>query len=138
MDNRTSMPGADDSYSKAVLPISADKGVMKFRTWMSKFGGGHIPFKGVTTMPAANNEVVFDVWNAHTKHCTHCLAALKNLKKMRFAAFFFSALLATVRPKKLGVVGSTLGALMFSGVGGVLSKLIGFFYRYEFSHADNH
>ena len=53
---RTAQP-ANDSYAKAVLPTSTDKGVMNFRTWMSKFAGGYIPFKGDTTMPAANNEV---------------------------------------------------------------------------------
>ena len=134
---RTSQP-ANDSYANAILPCSADKGVMNFRNWMSKFAGGYIPFKGVTTMPAANNEVVFDVWNSHTKHCKHCLTALKRFKKARVLAFMMSALLATIRPKVFGVVGSTLGALACSGLGLGLTKLIGMFYKYEFSHADNH
>jgi hypothetical protein len=46
--------------------------------------------------------------------------------------------MATIRPKKLGVVGSTVATILFSGVGGLLEKLIGMIYRYEFSHADNH
>lgn len=136
---RASHPDAvGDNYAKSILPISADKGVLQFRTWMRLVAGGYIPFKGDTTMPATNNDVVFDVYNAHTKHCKNCQVALKNLKKIRFASFFFAALMATVRPKKLGVVGSTAAALFFSGIGGALSKLIGMFYRYEFSHADNH
>jgi hypothetical protein len=53
---RTAEP-ARDSYAKAVLPTSADKGVMNFRNWMSQYAGGFIPFKGDTSMPAANNEV---------------------------------------------------------------------------------
>ena len=134
---RTSQP-ANDSYSKAVMPCSTDKGVMNFRNWMSKFAGGHVPFRGDTSMPAKNNDVVFDVWNSHTKHCSYCLAALKRLKMARKLTFLASALIATIRPKFLSVVGSVMSSLAFAGVGFGLSKLIGMFYKYEFSHADNH
>jgi len=127
-----------DNYAKSILPMPADIGVLQFRTWMRLVAGGNIPFKGDTTMPATDKEVVFDVYNAHTKHCKNCQVALKNLKKIRFASFFFAVLMATVRPKKLGVVGSTVATILFSGIGGMLNKLIGMFYRYEFSHADNH
>mmetsp|Transcript_38127 Transcript_38127/g.81348 ORF Transcript_38127/g.81348 Transcript_38127/m.81348 type:complete len:192 (+) Transcript_38127:351-926(+) len=136
---RTAQPvGATDSYSRAVLPTSADRGVMLFRSWMGKFAGGFVPFRGDTTMPPANNEVVFDVWNSHTKHCKYCLAALGRIRKVRALAFFLSATVATIRPKILGVVGSTAAALGLSGVGLVMSKLIKIFYWYEFSHAENH
>jgi phenylpropionate dioxygenase-like ring-hydroxylating dioxygenase large terminal subunit len=134
---RTSQP-ANDSYSKAVMPCSSDKGVMNFRNWMSKFAGGYIPFRGDTSMPAKNNDVVFDVWNSHTKHCSYCLTALKRLKMARKLAFLTSALIATIRPKFLNVFGSVVSSLGFAGVGFGLSKLIGMFYKYEFSHADNH
>lgn len=134
---RTSQP-ENDSYAKAVMPSSADKGVMMFRSWLSKFAGGHVPYKGDLTMPVANNDVVFDVWNSHTKHCKVCLAALKRLKVARSLAFFAAALVATIRPKLLGIVGSTISALGLSGLGFTLSKLIAMFYKYEFSHADNH
>lgn len=136
---RSSSPeGAGDSYADAVLPCSADRGVMMFRNWMSKFGKGHIPFRGDATMPPADNEVVFDVWNSHTKRCSVCLDALRRLKRARALAFLASALVAAVRPRVLGAAGSVVGALGLSGVGLVLSKLIKMFYRYEFSHADNH
>lgn len=134
---RSSQP-ANDSYSKAVMPCSSDKGVMLFRNWMSKCAGGYIPFRGDTSMPAKNNDVVFDVWNSHTKNCSYCLAALKRLKMARKLAFLTSALIATIRPKFLNVVGSVVASLGFAGVGFGLSKLIGMFYKYEFSHADNH
>ena len=134
---RTSQP-ANDSYSKAVMPCSTDKGVINFRNWMGRFAGGHIPFRGDTTMPAKNNDVVFDVWNSHTKHCSYCLAALKRLKMARTLAFLTSALIATIRPKFLSAVGSVISSLGFAGAGFGLSKLIGMFYKYEFSHADNH
>ena len=111
---------------------------MNFRNWMGKFAGGHIPFRGDTTMPAKNNDVVFDVWNSHTKHCSYCLAALKRLKMARKLTFLTAALIATIRPKFLGVVGSVMSSLGFAGAGFGLSKLIGMFYKYEFSHADNH
>lgn len=92
---KTSVP-ANDSYAAAVMPCSADKGVMTFRNWMQRFAGGFIPFKGDLTMPAANNDVVFDVWNSHTKHCKYCLTALKRLKVARTLAFLTSALVATI------------------------------------------
>ena len=57
---------------------------------------------------------------------------------MRAVAFIASALVAAIRPKFLGRVGSIAGALGLSGVGYVLHKLMKMFYRYEFSHADNH
>lgn len=135
---RSSTPGANDDYVSAIFPISVDKGVLSFRSWLKKFAGGNIPFKGDTRMPPVSNEVVFDVWNSHTKNCKVCLAALKNLKRTRALSFFMSILLATLRPKRLGLVGSTVGALAFSAFGFLLTKFIGTFYRYEFSHADNH
>lgn len=134
----TSAPGANDSYAANVLPTSADRGVMLFRTWMGKFANGHIPFRGDTTMPPSDNEVVFDVWNSHTKNCKYCLAALGRIKALRKATFLASALVATIRPKFLGIAGSTFAALGLSGLGLALSKLIGMFYRFEFSHAENH
>ena len=115
---RTSQP-ANDSYAKAVMPSSADKGVMMFRSWLSKFAGGHVPYKDLT-MPVANNDVVFDVWSSHTKHCKVCLAALKRLKVARTLAFLAAGLIATIRPKLLGIVGSTCSALGLSGLGFLL------------------
>lgn len=78
------------------------------------------------------------MWNSHTKHCKYCLTALRRIKKIRALTFIAAAMVATIRPKLLGVVGSTVSALGLSGVGLLLSKMIKMFYRYEFSHADNH
>jgi len=78
------------------------------------------------------------VWNSHTKNCKYCLAALGRIKALRKATFLASALVATIRPKFLGIAGSTFAALGLSGLGLALSKLIGMFYRFEFSHAENH
>lgn len=133
-----SMPGSKDRYEDSVYPIFADRGVLNFRTWMRMFAGGHIPFRGDTTMPASSKEVVFDVYNSHTKHCKYCMTALKNLKKARLMSFVAAATLGVARPSKLGALGSTFGALGLSLLGAVINKLIGLFYRYEFSHADNH
>ncbi len=134
---RTAVP-ANDSYAANVLPTSTDRGVMLFRTWMGKFASGHIPFRGDTTMPASDREAVFDVWNSHTKNCKYCIDALGRIKAVRKITFLGSALVATIRPRALGIVGSTLTALGLSGLGLALSKLIGMFYRFEFSHAENH
>ena len=64
--------------------------------------------------------------------------SLKRLKVARTLAFLTSALVATIRPKLLGVSASVISALGLSGVGFVLSKLIGMFYKYEFAHSENH
>ncbi|KAL3805999.1 hypothetical protein ACHAXA_006419 [Cyclostephanos tholiformis] len=134
---RTTVP-SNDSYAQNVLRTSSDRGVMLFRDWLSKFAHGHIPFRGDTTMPPTSKEAVFDVWNAHTRHCKYCLDALARIRTARKLTFLASALVATIRPRVLGTLGSTMTALGLSGLGLVLSKLIGMFYRFEFSHAENH
>ena len=123
------------NYNNAVYPVNSDKGVITFRNWLRQFAGGGIPFKNRSVMPAASNEVVFDVWNAHTKYCQYCQAALSRLKKIRLASFLVATVLGVVRP--FGKGGSLVGTIAFAGAGLVLHKLIGMFYRYEFSHAHN-
>jgi len=127
-----------DSYASAVMPCSADRGVMMFRSWMAKYGKGFIPFEGDKTMPPVDNNVVFDVWNSHTKHCKYCLGALRNIRRIRAMSFLASALVASLRPRILGVLGSTAAAAGLAGLGVAMTKLIGLFYKFEFSHADNH
>eukprot|EP00977_Amphora_coffeiformis_P028036 scaffold34685_cov183-Amphora_coffeaeformis.AAC.16 len=123
-------------YTKAVYPLNSDKGVIQFRNWMRQLAGGAVPYKNNRTfMPAASNEVVFDVWNGHTKYCRYCQVALRRLKKARFASFVVATVLGTLRP--WGRIGSLVATLFTAGVGLGLHKLIGMFYRYEFSHAHN-
>lgn len=129
--------GSEQSYhyTKAVYPVNSDQGVINFRNWMRKLGGGKIPYKNQPTMPPASNKVVFDVWNAHTKHCRYCQDALRRLKKFRFAAFFVATCLGVLRPmSKVANLASTLAT---AGTGLLLHKLIGMFYKYETSHAHN-
>lgn len=133
----SSYEDSSGNYNDAVLPIGADKGVITYRNWMKQLAGGKIPYKNNPTMPSADNNVVFDVWNSHTKYCKYCQGALKNLKKARFAAFFVSTCLAVLRPFS-AAAGNLLSTLFTAGLGLALSKLIGLFYRYEFSHAHNH
>mmetsp|Transcript_24265 Transcript_24265/g.34184 ORF Transcript_24265/g.34184 Transcript_24265/m.34184 type:complete len:264 (+) Transcript_24265:1703-2494(+) len=122
------------NYNNAVLPINADKGVINFRNWLRILAGGSIPYKNNPSMPPADNDVVFDQWNGHTKHCQYCLAALKNLRKARFASFFVSACIAVLRPAKMKLV-NLAATFVTAGLGLLLGKLIGLFYKFEFSHA---
>jgi len=123
-------------YTKAVYPLNSDKGVIQFRNWIRQLAGGAVPYKNNRTlMPAASNEVVFDVWDAHTRHCRYCQVALRRLKRVRFVSFLVAAVLGVVRP--LGRSGSLVATLGAAGTGLVLHRLIGMFYRYEFSHAHN-
>lgn len=84
-------------YSRAVLPIQADYGVVKFRTWLSKLAGGFIPYKYQgknPVMPDVDPYVCFDQWNSHTSKCQICLRALSNLKKARIASFLVSVMVS--------------------------------------------
>jgi len=123
-------------YKDVTVPIEVDRGVLAFRDWLQKKAGGVVPYRNRWNMPPVDNEVVFDVWNGHTKYCKMCLKAVSNLKKLRFAAFTVATCLAVLRPFRnpfamLASVGVTAGAAL------LLNKLIGMFYRYEFSHAHN-
>jgi hypothetical protein len=122
-------------YSKAVLPIAVDKGVLNYRNWLRLLAGGRIPYKYDPQMPDADNEIVFDQWNGHTKHCHICQTALANLKKARLAAFFVATCLAVLRPS--GKVLNLFSVLTSAGTGLALNKLIALFYRFEFSHGHN-
>lgn len=126
-------PSSD--YSKATVPIETDRAVLAFRTWLSSLAGGKIPYKYNPQMPEPNNEVVFDVWNSHTKHCAICQRALKNIKRARFASFLVATCLAVWRPSNQVV--NMASVLASAGLGVALHKLAGLFYRYEFSHAHN-
>jgi hypothetical protein len=119
-------------YTKAVLPIAIDKGVLNYRNWLRVLAGGRIPYMYNQQMPEADNEIVFDQWKSHTKHCHICRTALANLKKVRLAAFLVATCFAVVRPA--GKVLNLVSVLFTAGMGLGLNTLIGMFYRYEFSH----
>jgi hypothetical protein len=125
-----------DHYDKAVLRVETDVGVINFRNWLRLLAGGRIPYKYSPAMPEANNDMVFDVWNAHTKYCRVCQRALKNIKRARFASFVAAACLAVLRPMPSKAL-NLAGALTTAVVGFALNKFSRMFYRYEFSHAHN-
>lgn len=134
----TMLPEGEEGmdYSEPMCASSVDKGVIFFRKWLQKMAGGRIPYKyGDLTVPQTSKDVVFDVWNSHTKKCKTCLDALKNLKRARFAAFAVSALVGLVRP--FGVMKSTISSVLLATAGLLMNKVMGMFYRYEFSHAEN-
>lgn len=122
-------------YSKAVLPVNSDFGVINFRNWLRQLAGGRIPYKFDPSMPEASNDIVFDVWNAHTKYCKYCQTALSRLKKARFVFFSIATVLGVLRPSNR--VSNIVGVFLSAGIGLLLNKVIGMFYRYEFSHSHN-
>jgi len=126
-----------DEYSQAVLPIEADKGVLFFRQWMSKFAGKRIPYKNNPTMPPVDSSVCFDQYNSHMATCQICQTALRRLKKIRFVSFFLATCLAVVRPLQRRPLWNFASVLVSAGLGLGLNKLIGMFYKYEFSHSHN-
>jgi len=135
----TALSNGEESYhySKAVFPVNSDLGVILFRNWLRHLAGGRIPYKNNPVMPAPSNDVVFDVWNGHTKYCKYCQDALRRLRKARFAFFVGAACMGVLRPAQLHIVGNLAMTLLLGGIGMMLNKLISLFYRYEYSHAHN-
>ena len=124
-------------YNQAVQAAPSDLGVITFRNWIRVLAGGRIPYRNQqTSMPPASNDIVYDVWNAHTKYCKYCQDALQRLKVVRFVSYLAAATLAITRPFN-NVIGTLTSTFAFAGIGLLLNKLIGMFYRYEFSHAHN-
>lgn len=122
-------------YGRATLPIAVDRGVLAFRDWMRNRAGGRIPYRHNPAMPPPDREAVFDVWNQHTKHCRICQRALRNLKLLRFGAFAAAACVGVVRP--LRPTASLAAVLVSAALGLLVNRVIGMFYRYEYSHAHN-
>jgi hypothetical protein len=57
------------------------------------------------------------------------------LKTARMVSFIAAASLAITRP--LSSIGTLISSFGLAGLGLLLNKLIGMFYRYEYSHAHN-
>eukprot|EP00752_Nemacystus_decipiens_P010518 g9366.t1 len=155
--------GYDSStYGQAVyVPAPADRAVLALRQWIAKYGsGGPTWDKGCNpTLPPRehNREVLFNVWETHTKNCQSCLGALKNVKralkatKTSAVVSFAWALLRGARA--LGTTAPSASvlntvtaravlpgvALMLASLGATkaLEKLHGMFYSYSFHHQDS-
>ena len=123
-------------FVRQMLPVETDQGVINFRTWLRKFGGGFIPYKNGLELPPVDTDICFDQYKSHTSKCKVCQTALANLKKGRLAAFAVSVCLAVLRPAPKNIF-NLFGVLTTAGIGLGINKLIGMFYRYEFSHGHN-
>jgi len=124
-----------DSYAKATLPISADKGVLLFRKWFKRVSGGRVPFKGDTNFPPIEKDNTFDVYNSHTKYCRACSGALENLRKIRVA--LYSITLVTVIWNPYPVLGTGVFVAIFVASSLLATKLIDSMIRIEVPHGSN-
>jgi phenylpropionate dioxygenase-like ring-hydroxylating dioxygenase large terminal subunit len=137
-----------NNYNEAAYLVPADYGVVSLRNWIRVFAGGRVPYRNyettstvaaITTNAAtssmSSNDVVFDVWNSHTKYCNLCQVALRRLKLIRFISYTIAGTLAIIRP--MNALVTLASSLTFTGIGLLLNKLIQMFYRYEVSHANN-
>lgn len=120
-------------YSKGMLEAETDKGVLNYRNWLRQLADGRIPYKYNPVMPEVDESAVFDQWNSHTKHCRMCLGALRNLKRLRFISLFAAICLAVIRPFCKTWM-NLASVLTTTGIAVALTKGIGKFHRYEFSH----
>jgi len=127
----------DKKYSEVVYaPNPQDKMVLTFRNWLRNKAGGKIPFARGLSLPGRESDSrrLFDSWTAHTKSCKVCLDALRNVKKVRFVSTILAAVTLALAKDTLRAL---LGASFFGAIALASHKLVGLFYAYEFSHADN-
>ncbi|CAM9591100.1 unnamed protein product [Scytosiphon promiscuus] len=157
--------GYDSStYGNAVfVPTKADRAVVALRKWITDFGsGGPAWDKGCDpTLPPRehNRDVLFNVYESHTKKCSSCSGALKNVKKLLTAAKTSAALsfawtllrgaravTATATSRSSPVLNAVTARAMLptvvltlASLGAVkaLEKLHGMFYSYSFHHQDS-
>ena len=120
----------------AFCPTSSDKGVVSFRQWLRRHGGGGIPWACDDVLPPLGSEDIYDMWHAHTKHCSQCQAALRQLETAKYAAgAVVAASIVWVpqgAPERTTMI---LGAAAVAAAAHAISRL---FYRYEYSHADEY
>lgn len=126
-----------DRYVDAIVPMTSDKQVLLFRKWVQKMTGGRTPFQGNASMSPIDKEVVFDVYNSHTKHCSVCMGALKNLRKFRFASSAIAVSVVIWNPVFLGKLGTGAVVAAFVGAALLANKVIGLMIRMEFNHGEN-
>ena len=124
-----------DSYAKATLPISADKGVLLFRKWFKRVSGGRVPFKGDTNFPPIEKDNTFDVYNSHTKYCRACSGALENLRKIRFTSSSIAVALLIWNPAP--VLGTVFLVAFFAGASLLATKFIEPLIAIEMYHGHN-
>ena len=120
----------------AFCPTSSDMGVVSFRQWLRRHGGGGIPWACDDVLPPLGSEDIYDMWHAHTKHCSQCQAALRQLERAKYAAgAVVAASIVWVpqgAPERTTMI---LGAAAVAAAAHAISRL---FYRYEYSHADEY
>ena len=117
----------------AFLPTTSDTAVVAFRSWLRTKGGDGIPWQCDDVLPPRGSEDIFDMWHAHTKHCQHCLKAVRNIEAGRTAALAVLTVAVIWLPDGAE---RTAGVLVSALAAAVLHYISGFFYRYEYSHAD--
>ena len=120
----------------AFCPTSSDKGVVSFRQWLRRHGGGGIPWACDDVLPPLGSEDIYDMWHAHTKHCSQCQAALRQLERAKYAAgAVVGASIVWVPQGAPERTTAILGAAAVAAAAHAISRL---FYRYEYSHADEY
>lgn len=100
LDQKGAKPYAQACY----LPTQADRYVLAFRKWVSDFDAD--PFPGQALPPAATSEALLDRYHSHTQHCRSCRTALKRIQRLRQGALGVSAVIWSVIPLLLALVGS--------------------------------
>ena len=127
--------GVSVAYERiAFCPTSVDRAVLAYRQWLRTKGGAGIPWQCPDVLPPRGSEDLYDMYDAHTKHCSHCQGALRNLNAAKYASVGLVVASALWVPDGAERTAAVLGGC---AVGAALQFVIGLFYRYEFSHADN-
>lgn len=122
-------------FNKLVYcPASNDLGLMTFRRWLRRYGGGGVPWACEDKLLPRYTEDIYDTWHAHTKNCQHCMEAYRNLEALKYACAAICCGAIVFLPVGSDRIWLSVAAAAF---GGFLHLFNGLFVRYECSHADN-
>ena len=109
------------------MPTSADRFVVAYRQWLSKYAGGAVQWpEGTDTRLEAtcsSREEVMDRFKGHTQHCTACLGALRKLEAGERALVLLAAVLLAVAAVlrsnlalRIALAGAAVGAGLLAEV----------------------
>ncbi|MGF1568292.1 MAG: Rieske 2Fe-2S domain-containing protein [Nodosilinea sp.] len=103
-ERRLEQAGSETYAQACYLPTEADRYVLEFRNWVSRFQAD--PFPGQPLPPALPPSALLDRYQSHTQHCGSCGPALKRLQQVRRGALIVSAILWSLIPLGLALVGA--------------------------------
>lgn len=88
--------GAKPYAQVCYLPTDADRYVLEFRKWVSRFQAD--PFPGQTLGSDQSRADLLDRYSSHTQHCHSCRQALRQIQRLRQGAVIISVITWSLIP----------------------------------------